>query len=71
MTIRDMALLARTCKAVKAYIEPRLCQKISTRMRTPQIAEGLVNLLQNIPDIIPFIEVLVLSECHPSHLAVC
>ncbi|KAL8981536.1 MAG: hypothetical protein Q9205_003710 [Flavoplaca limonia] len=75
IAICDMAVLARTCKAVKAYIEPRLHQKMYTRSGTPQDTGGLVGLLQTRPEKLPFVEVLALDEYHPRHtrrlLAMC
>ncbi|KAL9036744.1 MAG: hypothetical protein Q9180_004119 [Flavoplaca navasiana] len=75
IAIGDMAALARTCKAVKAYIEPRLHQKMYTRSGTRQDTEGLVDLLQSRPEKLPLVEILALDEYHPRHtrhlLAMC
>ena len=75
MAICDMAVLARTCKAVKAYIEPRLHQKMYTRRGTSKDTEGLVDLLQTRPEKLPLVEILALDEYHPRHtrrlLAMC
>ncbi|KAI4207414.1 MAG: hypothetical protein LQ349_009848 [Xanthoria aureola] len=68
IAIHDMAVLARTSKDIKAYIEPRLYQNVYTRIRTPQDTNGLVNLLQSRPKILPIIQILVLDEYHPRHL---
>lgn len=68
IAIHDMAVLARTSKDIKVYIEPRLYQKMYTRIGTPQDTEGLVNLLQSRPEILPIIRILVLDEYHPRHL---
>lgn len=65
--IHDMAVLARTNKSVRAYIEPRLYDKIYTRINTGNDTAGLVRLLHNRPDIIPLIKTLVLDEYHPCH----
>ncbi|CAL8580654.1 hypothetical protein XPA_006374 [Xanthoria parietina] len=68
IAIHDMAVLARTSKDIKVYIEPRLYWKMYTRIGTPQDTEGLVNLLQARPEILPIIQMLVLDEHHPRHL---
>lgn len=68
IAIHDMAVLARTSKDIKAYIEPRLYQKMYTRIGTPQDTDGLVNLLQSRPEILPMVKILVLDEYHPRHL---
>ncbi len=68
IAIHDMAVLARTSKDIKVYIEPRLYRKMYTRIGTPQDTEGLVNLLQARPEILPIIQILVLDEHHPRHL---
>lgn len=67
IAIHDMAMLALTNKAVKAYIEPHLYRKMYTRIGTPQDTAGLVHLLQWRPDIVPKIEILILDEYHPRH----
>lgn len=67
IAIHEMIVLARTSKAIKAYIEPHLYQKMYTNIGTPQNTEGLVNLLQTRPEILPIIKVLVLDEYHPRH----
>ncbi|KAI4206138.1 MAG: hypothetical protein LQ349_009951 [Xanthoria aureola] len=67
IAIHDMAVLARTSKDIKMYIEPGLYQKMYTRIGTPQDTDGLVNLLQARPEILPIIQILVLDECHPRH----
>ena len=68
IAIHDMAVLARSSKDIKVYIEPRLYWKMYTRIGTPQDTEGLVNLLQDRPEILPIIQILVLDEHHPRHL---
>ena len=68
IAIHDMAVLARTSKDIKVYIEPRLYQKMYTKIGTPQDTDGFVNLLQARPAILPIIQILVLDEYHPRHL---
>lgn len=65
--IEDMAVLARTCKGVKVYIEPHLYRKIYTRVNTRQDTASLVRLLHNRPEIVPLINILVMDEYHPRH----
>ncbi|KAL8652299.1 MAG: hypothetical protein Q9210_002757 [Variospora velana] len=67
IAIQDKAKFALTNKAMKAYIEPQLYQKIYTRIGTPQDTAGLVALLTKRPEIVPMIKVLVLDEYHPQH----
>ncbi len=51
--VHDMATLALTKKAVKAYMEPHLYHKVDTRFETPQDTAGLVKLGRCRPDVIP------------------
>jgi len=65
--IHDMAVLARTSKSIRVYIEPHLYDKIYTRINTQQNTASLVRLLRNRPDIVSLIKTLVLDEYHPRH----
>ncbi len=53
IAIHDMATLALTKKAVKAYMEPHLYHKVYTRFETPQDIIGLVKLVRCRPAVIP------------------
>ena len=65
--IHDMAVLARTSKSIRVYIEPHLYDKIYTRINTQQNTASLVRLLRNRPDIVSLIKTHVLDEYHPCH----
>jgi len=67
IAIHDMATLALTNKAVRAYIQPHLYHKVYTRLATPQDTAGLVKLVRRRPDVVPHINTLVLDEYHPHH----
>ena len=67
LRIHDLAILIRTSKPVKAYLERRLYQKIYTKIDTPHNTAGLVELLQRRTHIASMIRELVLDEYHPRH----
>ena len=67
LAIHEMAILALTSKAFKAYIEPHLYRKVHTRTGTLQDTARLVHLLQKRQEIIQMIKELVLDEYHPHH----
>lgn len=68
LSIHDKALLARTSKSIKTYIEPSLHKKMYTRIGTRHDTHGLVQLLRKRPEIVSLIRILVIDEYHPRHL---
>ncbi|KAI4221455.1 MAG: hypothetical protein L6R40_008632, partial [Gallowayella cf. fulva] len=65
--IHDLANLAATSKAIKAYIEPELYCKMYTQIGTSHDTAALVGLLTRRPEIVPWVKALVVDEYHPYH----
>ena len=66
-SVRDLANLARTSKALRAAIAPYLYQKIYTKIGTLQDTSSIVRLVRQRPDIRPMIRTMVLDDFDHQH----